>query len=219
MTGLAIFDCDGTLVDGQAEICKAMELAFGAAGMSPPPRNNIRRIVGLSLPRAISELAPDLADTTQSAIIEAYKDAYRTARSDRTLHEPLFDGMAKLLDRLLDADWLLAVATGKSERGLDACLAAHGLDQHFITLQTADHHPSKPDPSMIRAALIDAGIENEKAVMIGDTSFDMDMAKAAGVRAIGVAWGYHDPDELLASGAVGVAQTIDELEAMILEQT
>ena len=217
MSRLAVFDCDGTLVDGQAEICESMQLAFAAADMMAPSRQSIRRIVGLSLPRAVQELAPRATPYQQKTIIEAYKDAYRTARERGILHEPLFDGMASLLERLLDKGWLLGVATGKSERGLNACLATHAIDQHFITLQTADHHPSKPHPAMVRAALAEADIEPADAVMIGDTTFDIEMAVAAGVRPIGVGWGYHEPYELTAAGAIGVAETIAELERLLDE--
>ena len=217
MQKLAVFDCDGTLVDGQAEICESMRTAFAAAGMPAPDRQSIRRIVGLSLPRAVQELAPRATPHQQKTIIAAYKEAYRTARERGVLHEPLFEGMAGLLDRLLDEGWLLGVATGKSERGLNACLATHAIDQHFITLQTADYHPSKPHPAMLRAALAEANIEPQYAVMIGDTTFDIEMAVAAGVRGIGVGWGYHEPYELTAVGASGVANTIGELERLIHE--
>ena len=212
---LAVFDCDGTLVDGQAAICAAMENAFAAAGMEPPARHAIRRIVGLSLPQAVALLAPDAAPDRQDAVVDAYKQGYRATREGGLLHEPLYDGMADLLRRLHADGWLLAVATGKSDRGLNACLATHAIADLFVSLQTADRHPSKPDPAMLDAALGDALAEADNAVMVGDTAYDMAMARAAGVRAIGVAWGYHDPSELVAAGAEAVAETMDELESLI----
>ena len=212
---LVIFDCDGTLVDGQAAICDAMEHAFTSAGLPSPSRNEVRRMVGLSLPQALRLLAPDATAEQQAAALEAYKQTFHGFRASGQLEEPLYDGIVELLTRLADAGWLLGVATGKSDRGLISCLEGHGIRDRFITLQTADRHPSKPDPAMLHAALTEAGVAPADAVMIGDTSFDMEMAQAARVRAIGVAWGYHPPEELIACGAVGVANSWQELEGMI----
>ena len=134
------------------------------------------------------------------------------------LSEPLFEGMRDLLHRLHGDGWLLGVATGKSDRGLTSCLAGHAISELFVTLQTADRHPSKPHPAMLEAALFEAGVTAGAAVMIGDTSFDMEMASAAGVHAIGVDWGYHAPEELLASGAAAVASDMAGLEALLQER-
>ncbi|MBX7535544.1 HAD-IA family hydrolase [Qipengyuania sp. GH1] len=215
MKRLVIFDCDGTLVDGQAAICDTMDEAFAAARLPSPDRNEVRRMVGLSLPQALRQLAPGATDDQRDIALDAYKSGYRDRRFKGTLEEPLYDGMAELIDRLVDAGWLLAVATGKSDRGLHSCLDMHGIKHHFISLQTADRHPSKPHPSMIEQALAEADVASDCAVMIGDTTFDIEMARAAGVRAIGVAWGYHEPSELLEAGAQGVAGTMQELEDMI----
>lgn len=217
MTRLAVFDCDGTLVDGQGAVCAAMEAAFASIGAPPPERRSIRRIVGLNLPQAVARLAPDRPPGDRVRIEAAYRDAYRQARESGSVDEPLFDGIAALLDRLRDKGWMLGIATGKSDRGLNACLAAHGLAGHFVTLQTADRHPSKPDPAMLRAAMQEAGAVPGGTVMVGDTVFDIATGRAAGVRAFGVAWGYHDSHELLASGAEGVATDADELERLLNE--
>lgn len=215
MKKLVVFDCDGTLVDGQAAICDTMEEAFEAAGLPGPDRNAVRRMVGLSLPLALRELAPDASEDRHAVALEAYKTGFRERRVSGFLEEPLYDGMAALIGRLAHAGWLLGVATGKSDRGLHACLDKHGIKNFFVTLQTADRHPSKPHPAMLEKALAEAGVQPAQAVMVGDTTFDIDMAEAAGVRAIGVAWGYHEPEELLAAGARGVARTMDQLEEMI----
>ena len=129
--------------------------------------------------------------------------------------EPLFDGVAELIALLADAGWLLGVATGKSDRGLAHVLAAHGLTERFVTLQTADRHPSKPHPAMIEAAMTEAGASPATTVMIGDTSYDMLMAGAAGARALGVGWGYHPPEELTAAGAYAVAATAGDLPRLM----
>lgn len=208
---LAVFDCDGTLVDGQASICEAMEAAFAAFNLPAPPRGMIRRAVGLSLPQAIRQLLPDSTSEQQHAIADAYKDAFRTARSEGRVAQPLFPGVEQTLRALHGAGWTLAVATGMSDRGLTHCLANNGITDLFVSLQTADRHPSKPHPAMLEEALFEAGALPEEAVMIGDTAYDMQMAVSAGTRAVGVDWGYHHPHELEAAGAEKVVESPAEL--------
>lgn len=203
---LAVFDCDGTLVDGQAAVCDAMDAAFAAHGLPAPDRHLVRRSVGLSLPQAVRALLPDADETLQQGLDHAYRTAFRTAREAGQLVEPLYAGVRELLDALRDDGWLLGVATGKSDRGLEHCLATHGLSRHFVTLQTADRHPSKPHPAMLDAALFEAGALPQHAVMIGDTAYDMVMAVSARVRALGVDWGYHTLAELTEAGAEAVAR-------------
>ncbi|MEM9309993.1 MAG: HAD-IA family hydrolase [Pseudomonadota bacterium] len=216
-TKLAVFDCDGTLVDGQADVCWSMRRAFERAELAPPDDNDVRRLVGLSLTVAVNELAPDLDENQRRAVVEFYKSSYRARREEGLLEEPLYDGIADLLRALHAEGWSLAVATGKSDRGLTACLDAHGLTDLFVSLQTADRHPSKPHPAMLEAALFEAAAQVNEAIMIGDTTFDIDMARAAGVVGLGVAWGYHDPAELALSGATGVAGNVAELGQMLRE--
>ena len=209
---LAVFDCDGTLADGQAAICGAMERAFGLCGAPAPPAHEIRRIVGLSLPVAMRRLAPG---GDHPRLVAAYKQAFFEARTSGALSEPLFDGVSGLLKALHARGWQLGVATGKSDRGLAGLLATHGLAHLFATLQTADRHPSKPHPAMIEAAMAEAGAAPADTVMIGDTTYDIEMARAAGCRALGVAWGYHAREELLSAGAQAVAASAAELEEML----
>ncbi|MDM7929915.1 HAD-IA family hydrolase [Blastomonas fulva] len=209
---LAIFDCDGTLVDSQANICRAMEMAFAAEGLGHPDHHRVRRIVGLSLVEAMRVMLPEAEPQFHVVLADHYKNAFHELRGNGTLQqEPLYDGLTELLDRLDRQGWMLAVATGKSDRGLDLCLTHHGIKHRFVSLQTADRHPSKPHPSMIYQALADAGAEPHAAVMIGDTSYDMAMGVAANVRAIGVDWGYHDAAELTQAGADSIAYSMDEL--------
>lgn len=205
MNRLAIFDCDGTLVDSQANICLAMEQCFAGAGLPVPDRTRTRRVVGLSLVEAMAAMLPEAEAETHAALAAEYKQAFQRLRGDGLVAEPLYDGIADLLDALEADGWLLGVATGKSDRGLALCLEHHGLVRRFVTLQTADRHPSKPHPSMIAQAVAEAGAEPATTVMIGDTSFDMAMARAAGVRGIGVLWGYHDHADLTAAGADAIA--------------
>lgn len=208
---LAIFDCDGTLVDSQHNIVAAMDGAFTSAGLPTLPRERTLSIVGLSLIPAVAALLPGEPEALHIHVAEGYKTHFQGMRARGELGEPLFDGIAELLDALEADGWLLGVATGNSDKGLAHCLDVHGLMGRFVTLQTADRHPSKPHPSMIEQAMRDAGVERENTIMIGDTSFDMAMAKAAGVRGLGVAWGYHTPDLLFAAGAASVAMDSPEL--------
>jgi phosphoglycolate phosphatase len=212
---LALFDCDGTLVDSQHNIILCMDDAFTRAGMTPPHRSETRRIVGLSLLPAMQVLVPDAEHDLHLQLAEDYKTAFQRLRGKGLVQEPLYDGIRDALD-LLEADgWLLGVATGKSDRGLALCLQEQGLTKRFITLQTADRHPSKPHPSMVHKAMAEASSLPETTVMIGDTSFDMAMGKAAGARALGVDWGYHDPEDLLGAGADHVISHAREIRGAL----
>jgi len=194
---LVIFDVDGTLVDSQAEIMAAMSLAFASEGMALPGRATVLSIVGLSLAEAFRVLAPQTDEAQRVRLVEAYKGAFQQLRTDNQEMGPLFPGARAALDVLGAQDHtLLAVATGKSRRGLDKVLERHGLEGMFHSEQVADHHPSKPDPSMILTALNETGVVPQRAVMLGDTTYDMDMARAAGIKKIGVTWGYHQADTL-----------------------
>lgn len=198
---LALFDCDGTLVDSQHAIVAAMEAGFAAHGLVPPPARDVRRVVGLPLVSAVATLAPDLTPDAHEAISEAYKAAFYRNRLAGTHPEPLFDGVVEALDALEAAGFVLGIATGKSRRGLDATLTHHGLAPRFVTLQTSDRVAGKPSPDMVFAALAESGVSAADTVVIGDTSFDILMARNARVRSIGVSWGYHEGAELLAAGA------------------
>ncbi|HEU4970082.1 HAD-IA family hydrolase [Sphingomonas sp.] len=210
---LAVFDCDGTLVDSQAAICRAMDECFTCHGLTPPDRHATRRIVGLSLPQIMRTLAPDADPDLQTVLVDTYRTTFQRHRAEGLVEEPLFDGIVEVAQALGDAGWLLGVATGKSDRGLRLCLERHGLHARFVTLQTADRHPSKPHPAMLHAAIAEAGAAPETTVMIGDTSFDMMMARAAGAHALGVGWGYHDADELRSAGAHDVIERPHDLIA------
>jgi len=212
---LVVFDCDGTLVDSQHSICTAMTRAFEDVQMPPPDRLAILSAVGLSLPVAMARLLPDAEAHFHDHLADRYKLAFQAMRSEQGVQEPLYPGIADLVRDLDAAGWLLGVATGKSDRGLALCLTHHGIIDRFVTLQTADRHPSKPHPSMLHTAMAEAGAEPDTTVMIGDTSFDIAMGLAAGVRSIGVAWGYHPPHELAAAGAHAVAMDSAQLRRHI----
>jgi phosphoglycolate phosphatase len=214
---LALFDCDGTLVDSQHAIVSAMTAAWAGEGLGEPDPVRVRRVVGLSLVEAVARLLPDGDPVQHVRLAERYKEAFMRGRLAGRHLEPLFPGLREALEALERERVLLGVATGKSLRGLTATLAHHDLARFFVTLQTADIGPGKPDPAMVRRALAESGAEAADTVMIGDTVFDMEMARRAGVGAIGVAWGYHEVEELRAAGAQRIVGDGDGLVAAILE--
>ena len=212
---LIVFDCDGTLVDSQKLIVTAMTRAFAGHGQEAPAAEAVRRVVGLSLVDAMARLIPEAEPDFHVSVAEDYKAQFSVLRHDEALQEPLFDGARGALEALQAAGFLLGVATGKTRRGLDHVLALHDLEGYFITLQTADGHPSKPHPAMLEAAMDEVGASPAETILLGDTSYDMMMATAAGAGALGVGWGYHPADELLAAGARHVADHFDEVAGLI----
>lgn len=214
---LVIFDVDGTLVDSQRDILAAMAAAFASEGLETPPRQRVLSGVGLSLPETFLRLAGDLDGEARTRMIATYCTAYADLRQAQGAESsPFYPGARETLDRLAGEPLtLLAVATGKSRRGLNRLIEAHGLEGMFHSRQTADDHPSKPNPAMICAALTETGVVPRRAVIIGDTCFDVDMARAAGVASIGVGWGYQPAAGLMADRIIhdwaGLAPALDEL--------
>lgn len=213
---LIIFDCDGTLVDSQHGIVHSMQQAFERVGIEWPGRGATLSIVGLSLIEAMRHLAPERDHQAHVALAEAYKSTFKATRLQQLHAEPLYDGCREVLDRYhaMD-DAVLAIATGKSQRGVRALIEREGLHGYFSSIQTADDAPSKPHPAMIHQAVAETGVTLEKTVMVGDTTYDMAMARSAGVGAIGVSWGYHPVDQLVSSGAHEVLHHYNQLEASV----
>lgn len=209
---LIIFDCDGTLVDSQVMIVSAMNDAFRSLGLKEPTRAQTLSIVGLSLEPAMQRLKPEGADVSPAQLANAYKDAFIRMRREQQALEPFYDGMRELVLALSERDnVLLGIATGKARRGVDHILDGHDLNGRFLTIQTADIAPSKPHPGMVLQAMAETGASPDRTVMIGDTSFDMEMGRAAGAHTIGVSWGYHSISEMRDAGAHQVVETIDAL--------
>ncbi|WP_423208832.1 HAD-IA family hydrolase [Paracoccus yeei] len=214
---LVLFDVDGTLVDSQHEIVEAMNLGISGAGLPELAPEAILAIVGLSLPVAVAQLLPGAGPDLHDRVVEGYRAAFVAARAAGR-HPPLYPGALDCLDALAALPGVtLGIATGKPMRGLTAILAAHGLERRFATRQSADGHPSKPHPAMLESALAETGVPAVRAVMVGDTSFDMEMAQAAGMTGFGVDWGYHPADRLHATGAVLVAPDYPALTAALLD--
>ena len=207
---LAVFDCDGTLVDSQHMIVACMTQAFAGEGLVAPSFQEVRRVIGLPLEQCMVRLAPQHT-IRHERLVAAYKDAFFALRRSADHHEPLFEGALAALDAVERAGWLLGVATGKSKRGLVAVLEHHGLGERFVTIQCGDMGPGKPDPSMLLRAMDETGAAPADTVMIGDTTYDMLMAANAKVHSIGVEWGYHDPAELKTAGAHSTIASFAEL--------
>jgi phosphoglycolate phosphatase len=210
-TRLAVFDCDGTLVDSQHVIVAAMCCAFREHGLAEPDPVAVRRLVGLHVADAVGRLLPNAPAPTIAAVGAAFVRSGREVRDRQEHDELLFPGVVDVLERLAAQDVLLAVATGKSRRGLERTLKQHGLGGHFVILKTADDGPGKPDPCILLDAIAEAGASPLTTVMIGDTVFDVAMARSAGAYAVGVGWGYHEPDELDAAGAHAILDHFRDL--------
>jgi phosphoglycolate phosphatase len=214
---LVIFDVDGTLIDSQAFILAAMAAAFAEAGLPAPGDAATLSIVGLSLPQAIARLAPALTAEEVGVLVALYKANFVRLRAETggEAAAPLYPGARAALDRLSARGVALAVATGKARAGLDHALRAHGMTALFAATQTADDAPSKPHPGMVLNILSATGADPRRTVMVGDTTFDVEMARAAGVAAVGVGWGYHPAGALRAAGAATVLDRFDALDAAL----
>ena len=215
---LVVFDMDGTLIDSQDVIIEAMGRAFARINMPAPSAEQTRSIIGLSLDKAVSTIAPNLSPAEVTAGVAAYRQSFieMRAESGAEAAAPMYPGARAALEHLHQQDaTLMGVATGKARRGLDHAYASHGIGHFFVTHQTADGHPSKPHPSMLYQALSDTGVEAEHAVMIGDTEFDILMGKAAGFATIGVSWGYHSLDRIKAAAPDFIIDSYSELNATL----
>jgi phosphoglycolate phosphatase len=209
---LIVFDCDGTLVDSQHMIVAAMTRAYGAHGIPPPAREVLLSVVGLSLVEAFTKLGEGLAGFPAESLAGHYRDAFHAMRAPGAPVEPLYPGAADAIAELARRDdVVLGVATGKSQRGVRLVLGHHGLLDHFITIKTADDAPSKPDPGMVLAAMREAGADPANTIVVGDTAYDITMARAAGARGVGVTWGYHPGAALAEAGALAVVDRFANL--------
>jgi phosphoglycolate phosphatase len=212
---LVVFDCDGTLMDSQGLILEAMQLAYDGKGFEAPDRSDVRRIIGLSLEVGIAELSPELGPDQHAVLAAQFREHFTRFRADPTMLEPLYPSVREVLEELNDTGFVLAVATGKNMRGLRHVLEQHKLDRFFTSLQTPDHAPSKPHPGMLENAMDTTGARAEHTVMIGDTTFDMEMAINAKTTAIGVDWGYHEVNELHLAGAHKVISNMTDLHEVL----
>lgn len=213
---LFIFDYDGTLSDTIAVICDCMREAFEKENLSPPSDMETRQIIGITLEKAIAILLKDRENPVLVEKITAhYKNIYRYKRENNLLEDGLFSGVKEILKEIEAAEHITAIATGKSWKGLEAEVTRHDIRHHFVALECADFHPSKPHPSMILKILDETGTSPSDAYMIGDSIYDIEMAKAASVTPIGVSWGAHDPQKLKEAGAKMILRQMRDLEILI----
>lgn len=217
MLKLAIWDMDGTIVDSREVIQTAMMRAFQECGLPHPEYDDTRRIVGLGLIEACAKLAPpDLAQDRLMQLVEAYKGAFVLRRTEPEFKEPLYDGALETLDALREEGWLIAMATGKSHRGIRAIFDMHPLEKYFDTIWCADDGPGKPHPFMVEQAMGALGTEPHQTLMIGDATFDILMGRAAGVRTYGVSWGFGAAHELEDAGAHEMHHAFETLRESVL---
>lgn len=212
---LAIFDCDGTLVDSQHAIVRAMTDAFVHANVEPPSREEILKVVGLPLRGCVEVLLPSGSDELIDRVAEGYREVFRVNREKGQDEPPLYPGTMELLEELHRAGVLLAIATGKSRRGLTHTMKVHGLNPLFVDSKTADDGPGKPNPDILFDLMETWRVRPESCCMIGDTTFDIEMGVNAKMKSFGVSWGYHSPAMLEGAGAASISDSWSELLAVL----
>jgi len=205
---LVAFDLDGTLLDSADSIVTGVLTCWEACGFPAPEKEHIRRIIGLPWEESICELLPGAGETEFNKIRAYHAEVASGKRPHPSRQERLFPGIKEALDQFEEAGFLLSVITSRSSGRLQDLLEANGIGKRFITLKTTDNGPGKPNPFLMNQTLSELGVDKENAVMIGDTTFDMIMARSAGTTAIGVSWGVHEADELTSAGAHHVVDDV-----------
>lgn len=216
---LVVFDLDGTLVDSLAHIARAINETADVLKIPHPSPNAIPRVIGLSLDIAIATLFPQHGPDVHVEADRVYREIFSSWRAKPGHVEPLFPGTFEALQALESHGYVLGIATGKARRGVDYLLDHHGLNGRFVTIQTPDIAPGKPDPGMLHQAMSATGALPEHTVMIGDTIYDIGMARTAGTHALGVSWGNHPPEELTQYGAHKVVDRLDQVLHAVEEMT
>ena len=214
---LIVFDCDGTLVDSQQTIITATEAALGAHDFASPDRRDILYAVGLPVDVAMRRHAPEASDDQIINMLDIYRETYQQLVQQDDRGQVMFEGMHEQIIKLGNMDdTLLGIITMKSRRGLERVVDAYDIRQFFQVLKSADDGPGKPNPDLMLDAIRETGVDASQALMVGDTSFDILMAKSAGTKAIGVGWGYQTVEELEESGADAIAETPEDLNDLLV---
>ncbi len=208
MFKLLIFDWDGTLMDSVMRIVACVQASAEDLSLPVPAESAARDIIGLGLDEAMARLFPESDAKEKSRVVERYRHHYLFANKIPT---PLFDGAYEVVEKLQSEGYLLAVATGKGRTGLNRVLDQSKLGQLFHTTRSVDEARSKPDPDMLLQILDELGVDADKALMIGDTEYDMNMANNAGVKALGVSYGVHDKQRVLACSPLACVDNIAEI--------
>ena len=197
---LVIFDWDGTLMDSEAKIVRCFQAASDDAGATYPGDDAVRNVIGLGLSEAIAHIFPDEDEPTRAAVLEGYREHFLVR--DQT-EMPLFPGVAEGLAAMVDDGYRLAVATGKARRGLDRVLQDSPVQHLFDVTRCADETRSKPHPLMLDEIIDEIGTDRQRAIMVGDSVFDLEMARNAGIDALAVSYGVQPCDRLTSYGPVG----------------
>ena len=216
MYELVIFDWDGTLMDSTARIVDCLQKSAVAAGLDEPVADQARQIIGLGMQEGFEQLFPDASQAQAEAMIAHYRDEF--VHRNRTSHQ-LYPGVMDWLAGKVSGRLLLAVATGKSRAGLDREIAVHGMGAFFVASRCADECFSKPHPQMVLELLDETGIEADHAIMVGDTSFDMEMARAADVDCLGLSQGAHTEEQLRRSGASVIVESFTQAAQWLDQRT
>ncbi len=201
---LVAFDLDGTLLDSASSIISGVTECWAACGFARPEPDAIRRIIGLPWEESIKSLLPEAGNIEMQKIKTYYEEVSRGIRPRRNRDEELFPGIEEMLTRLDDMGFILGIITSRSGGRLEEIIRSKGIERYFSFFKTTDNGPGKPNPELMHQALSETGVAANAALMIGDTTFDIQMARNAGARAVGVSWGVHEPDELLSVGAESV---------------
>jgi phosphoglycolate phosphatase len=209
---LIVFDWDGTLMDSADKIVRCFESAVGDVGLPSPGAAAIRNIIGLGLNEAVATLLPQCDPEAQSRVVARYREHF--LHLDQT-EMPLFPGVRNGLASLAQRGYLLAVATGKARRGLSRVLRETGLEHLFVASRCADESFSKPHPQMLLDILEETGVVPAATLMVGDTVYDMQMARNARVDGLAVSYGVHERERLLAHGPVACLDSFPEVHGWL----
>ena len=205
---LIVFDWDGTLMDSAAKIVRCFQCAARDVGLPAPADHEIRNIIGLGLTEALDLLLPHADDATRREVVECYRRHFMHLDTTESV---LFPGVIEGLDALGAAGYQLAIATGKSRRGLDRVLRDTAVSRFFCATRCADEACSKPHPQMLHDILGRTGVRPERAVMVGDTTYDLQMAASAAVAGLAVSYGAHERERLLALSPLACLDSFEEV--------
>jgi phosphoglycolate phosphatase len=212
---LAVFDLDGTLIDSTASIVEAICACWSFCGFPDPDRAKVRRIIGLPWEESVQLLLPGSGRREVELIRAYYDEVAQGRRIPPPRREPAFPGACETLAELADAGVLLAIVTSRGSHRVHDILASCGIADHFVTVKTVDHGPGKPNPFLLLQAMDEAGVTAEQTVMVGDTTYDISMARNARTAAVGVNWGVHEAHELEAAGAHRVVERFEEIPPLV----
>lgn len=212
---LIIFDCDGTLVDSQKSIMNAIVTAWESFGLNPPKLSSVLQAIGLTIQDSVRVLEPDLNENDYGKLEKEFYSAFVNLNEQAKIEEELFPNVVETLNVLNDDKSYLAVLTGKGKLGLQNTFKNKNIGEYFIATKTSDCGPGKPNPQTMNELIAELGVEKESVVMIGDTTHDILTAKNAGVKSIGVSFGYHSVGELVKAGANEIVDDFSNLPSVI----